>query len=83
MQIKELHVGDVVDATFRTNPASELFTDVYIPVKVIKEYEHFWVCEVLPHENPKHSWGISHPYIMTIAKFDLEHDNVRCKHQNN
>ena len=79
MQIRELHVGDRVEATFKTNPASELFTDVYIPVKVIKEYEYFWVCAVLPHYNPKHSWGLSHPYNMTIAKFDLEHGNVKCR----
>lgn len=78
-EIKELHVGNRVEAMFKVNPSGDLFDDVWLPVKVIQEYEYFWVCRVLPHRNPKHSWGISRPYIMTIDKFNLKCGDVKCR----
>lgn len=77
--IKELHIGDRVEGLFKTNPSGDVFDNVWLPLKVIQEYEYFWVCEVLPHKNPKHCWGISRPYNMTIGKFDLQCGNVRCR----
>lgn len=77
--IKELHVGDMVEAMFKTNPSGDVFDDVWLPIEVIEEYTFFWVCRVLPHKNPKHSWGTSYPYNMTIGKFDLQCGDIKCR----
>jgi len=81
--LKQLKVGDKIEGVFDTNPSSELFKDVWLPMVVLYEYEKFYTCEVLPHRNPRHSWGLSKPYIMTIEKFDLLKGFVRCRPLNN
>lgn len=67
----EIKIGDEIIATFKTNPSSEIFGGVYLPLKVKEEYPKFFVCEVLPHKNPIRYYGISKPYPMSIKKFDL------------
>lgn len=79
MDIKELNIGDRVEGLFKVNIASDIYDGVWIPLEVIKEYECFWLCKVLPHKNPKHCWGTSHPYNMTIGKFELKSGYVKCR----
>ena len=68
----ELREGMYISATFRTNPDSNYFNHVFLPIKVLKEYKNFYDCLVLPHRNPIMSYGLSTPYHMTIDKFDLK-----------
>lgn len=77
--LRQLKVGDKIEGVFDTNPSNDLFKDVWLPMVVLYEYEKFYTCEVLPHRNPRHSWGLSKPYIMTIEKFDLLKGFVRCR----
>ena len=67
------------NATFKTNPDSAVFDNVFLPIKVLKEYDNWFLCEVIPHRNPRHSYGISKPYKVTIDKYDLSHGVVVVK----
>ena len=44
---------------------------IEVPVKIIGEYQKFFVGTVLPHRNPK-GMGVSSPYNITIRKQDIE-----------
>lgn len=38
-----------------------------VPVKIIGEYEFFWLATVLPHRNPN-GLAMSRPYNVTLSK---------------
>lgn len=42
-----------------------------VPVQCLSEYKQFYLCEVLPHVNRIHAFGPSHPYKITIEKWEL------------
>ena len=44
--------------------------NIFLPMRVIKEYPRFWLCEVLPHKNPE-GFGISKVYPMTLCKHSI------------
>lgn len=71
LKSNELFVGMEIEAWFKTSPDTAVWNQ-FIPCRIIDERQNFFVCEVLPHKNPK-GWGISEPYRMTINKFSLDH----------
>lgn len=77
----KLKVGQFVEVLFTDPPPklSELIRDVWLPVKILAEYEYFFLAEVMPHTNPKQSWGISKPYRVTIDKFALGIHEVKVR----
>ncbi len=80
LRAEDIFIGNKLEVNFkRTNPDSEIFNDVYIPVKIIKEYADWFLCEVLPHKNPVRSYGASRPYMMTIHKHELKCGDVIAK----
>lgn len=72
----EIKIGDRFEAQFKTNPASEVFGDVWLPVEVTGEYKYWWSVTVLKHRNPHMCWGPSKPYPMSISRYALEHGEV-------
>lgn len=42
-----------------------------VPIRILYEYRHYYVAEVLPHANPVCAWEVSKPYRITIDKFDI------------
>lgn len=50
--------------------------ELTVPVRVEKEYNRYYLCTVLPHDNPK-GYGKSLPYHITVHKHDLV--NGWCK----
>lgn len=77
--IKNLTEGMYISANFKTNPDSSIYGNVFLPLKVDKEYKYFYKCTVLPHINPIHSYGLSKQYTMTIDKFDLKKGYVTVR----
>ncbi len=43
-----------------------------VPVEVEEEHKHFYTCTVTPHHAKFCSFGISKPYRVTIAKWELD-----------
>ena len=71
----EINEGDEVYICFN-NITDRLWTDIFVPVRIDKAYERFFVGTVLPHINPKESFGMSKPYPMSIDKYDIQNGNV-------
>lgn len=76
-----LKVGQFVEVLFTDPPPKlgDLIKNTWLPIKVLAEYEYFFLAEVLPHINPKQSWGISKPYRVTIDKFALSIHEVKIR----
>lgn len=82
MEKVKLKVGQQVEVLFTDPPPklSELIRNVWLPIKILAEYEYFFLAEVLPHINPKQSWGISKPYRVTLDKFALSIREVKIRY---
>lgn len=50
----------------------DTYKEIYLPIVVKAEYPTWYLCEVLPHMNPR-GWKTSTPYPMTISKWNLAH----------
>lgn len=81
MTITDIKVGQRLDVMFTDPPAklSELIKGVWLPIKVVAEYEKFFTAEVLPHINPVESWGPSKPYMVTLDKFAIRVGEVKVR----
>ena len=78
-KLPEMYPGKLIRAKFDVNPDPTLFDDYYLPMMVIKEYEWFYHCVVMPHRNLKLSQGVSKPYAMDINKKDIDTGVVTVK----
>lgn len=76
-----LKVGQFVEVLFTDPPSklSELIKNVWLPAKILAEYEYFFLVEILPHRNPILSYGFSKPYRMTLNKFALTINEVKVR----
>lgn len=72
----ELASGDNIRIKFARN--SGILNNIWLPAKVIKEYERFVMVEILPHNNP-HGYDKSKPYRLTINKMNIELRDVLIK----
>lgn len=78
-----LKEGMYISAAFKVNQAPDVFNNVFLPLKILKEYKRFYTCEVQPHKSPyKSRFGISKPYIMTIDKFAVAKDQIKIRKYN-
>ena len=77
----DLVVGEEVSIQLSDPPTklSDLVRGVWLPVRIIDEYEKFYVCLILPHHNPVLCWGISKPYKICISKTAIRLNEVRIK----
>ena len=71
----EIFVGSEIMARFKN--ASHISNE-FVPVRILKEFPQFFVCEVLPHTVKGSMYSKSLPYRMTINKWDLDHRNIAC-----
>ena len=83
--VKNLEVGKtyLVSSRFARSPLSETYTpypwgdeNTRVPIKVLEEYEHSFVCDVLPHTTrctPR-----SKPYRITVDKFALIKEDFKA-----
>ena len=76
-----LKVGQELEVQLTDPPPklSELIRGVWLPVKIIGEYQWFFIAEVLPHINPILSWGMSRPYRLSLGKFDIMRGGVKIR----
>lgn len=74
---EDLFEGKVVKARFN-NTQSPTWHDIFIPVRIEKEYPRWYLCTVLPHFNEKEGMSESKEYPMTIDKFALRTGEVVC-----
>ena len=68
---KDLHVGMKIRVMLNVNPDAAVWGGYYLPVKIIDEKEHFFVCETEPHRNLNISQGPAAPYRFCINKINL------------
>ena len=71
----EFQIGEKVYIK-QKEPIDPLWHDVWLPVRIIRNYRKFYTAEVLPHINPNFSQGMSKPYIISIPKFSLINGEV-------
>lgn len=65
----DLHCGSVARVCFKDGYIDRiLYSNVYIPVEIIREYPKFFTCMVLPHDNPLQRMGTSKPYIISLSR---------------
>lgn len=85
LRVKALEVGKsyLVSTKAARSPLSETYTAypwgdaiTKVPVKVLQEYDEFYVVEVLPH-NSRFTPG-SKPYRVTIDKFMLMKEEFKA-----
>lgn len=60
--------GKTVKIRWNDSPDASVWSDVWLPVKIIAEYPKFLIGEVQPHVNPNNSFGISKPYRIGLNK---------------
>ena len=72
----EIFEGSELMAMFKQH---EMLSDQFIPIQIIKEYPHYFLCEVQPHKN-KYAPSCSKPYRLTINKQDIRNRNVVCRY---
>ena len=72
----ELASGDNIRIKFVRN--SGILNKIWLPAKVIEEYERFVMVEILPHNNPN-GYDKSKPYKLTINKMNIEFRDVLIK----
>jgi len=75
VQKDTLYEGAVAYAMFK-NRISPCFNSTYIPVKVVKEYPTYYVCEVLDHKNKYGTGQCTARYKTTIDKHDISVGDV-------
>lgn len=63
---------------WNNSPNEPVWSNVWIPVSIVKEYPKFYVAEVQPHKNPK-GFTMSRPYTITLRKWDIKHGEVLLK----
>ena len=71
----EIYLGGTVYLMWKNPPDAYVWGDVFIPVLIEEEYPRFFVGTVLPHKNA-HGSGESHPYRITLNKFDVDARNM-------
>ena len=81
----ELQIGEVINVQLIDPPTklSELIRGVWLPVRILQEYEKFFLCEVLPHHNPILSWGLSKPYKLCLNKMAIKLNEIKIKGMTN
>ena len=74
-------IGETLKIQLMDPPSnlSDLLRGVWIPVRIEAEYPKYFVCTVLPHNNPVLSWGESKPYRYCINKMALQLGEVKFK----
>ena len=53
------------------DPPDPIWRDMWMPVKVLKEYPKYILVEVQPHMNVNQAFGMSKPYRIGVNKMSL------------
>ena len=66
-----------------TDPVHCIWKNIWLPVKVIKEYPRWILVEVKPHINAniENSWGTAKPYRLGINKMSLLLGDYKLKEE--
>lgn len=73
--LKALRVNQKARVKLDYFMGTDTYKDIYLPIVVKAEYPTWYLCEVLPHMNPR-GWKTSAPYPVTISKWNLAHGFV-------
>lgn len=57
-----------VSVCFKDGAPDKIFTNFFMPAKVVAEYKKYLILEIQPHYNPYVSQGISRPYRICANK---------------
>lgn len=67
-----------IEIMFKTNGVSEI-NKTWIPAKVLREFERYYLVEILPHINPYHHFGISKPYKICLDKLAIMFNEIEVR----
>lgn len=67
-----------IEVKFKNHPVAEL-NGFWVPMRILRDYPRYYLCEVKPHRNPYLSWGPSRPYKVCLDKLAIDFGEIEIK----